>query len=323
MSDDLDNSLEEQLDKLEAAAQQGDQQHPIMRWLPIIIPGLAMVVLVVAGAFFITSEPEKPSLASQIPILSNDGQVKIDPTDTGGVDIPDQDKMVYDPMKQGSGDETDTKIAPAPEAPMTPPGGGLDLASAIPPPPGTLEPILPPPGAGGEAGALDLPKLPSADDAPALPPPAASASAIVPPPPAPPKDTKTAMATKTPGTMASSKTPAKAPATTASKAPKAGSSPAVSTTVVATAQTASLSKNYRVQIQSLNSQSQAEKAWDSWVKKHPDLLSGLSLTVQRAVIKGRGTFYRVQAGPFSDHVKADDVCRKLKNLGQDCLVIRP
>ncbi len=159
--------------------------------------------------------------------------------------------------------------------------------------------------------------------APQLPPPPGGETAIVPPPAAPPKAPETVMATKTPEPTAVPKIPKQVP--TAAAAPKATvpSGTATSTKVVSTTQTASLGQNYRVQIQSLNSQSQAEKAWAGWVKKHPDLFGDLSLTVQRAVIKDRGTYYRVQAGPFSDHRKADVVCRALKKRGQDCLVVRP
>jgi cell division protein FtsN len=73
----------------------------------------------------------------------------------------------------------------------------------------------------------------------------------------------------------------------------------------------------------VTSRNKAEKAWSLQVKKHPDLFADLTLTVQRAVIKDRGTYYRVQAGPFSKREAADSLCRKLKKLGQDCLVIRP
>lgn len=168
----------------------------------------------------------------------------------------------------------------------------MAAAPQLPPPPGGETAIVPPPG--GE-------------------------TAIVPPPAAPPKAPETSVATKTPEPTAVPKIPRQV------AAPKATvpSGTATSTKVVSTTQGASLAQNYRVQIQSLNSQSQAEKAWEGWVKKHPDLFAGLSLTVQRAVIKDRGTYYRVQAGPFSDHKKADVVCRALKKRGQDCLVVRP
>ena len=80
---------------------------------------------------------------------------------------------------------------------------------------------------------------------------------------------------------------------------------------------------YRVQIASTKSEGLAQREWRDQVSKFPDVLSDLSLTVQRAVVKNRGTFYRVQGGPFPDRDSADSVCRKLKSRGQDCLVVRP
>jgi hypothetical protein len=80
---------------------------------------------------------------------------------------------------------------------------------------------------------------------------------------------------------------------------------------------------YRVQVASARSESAAKTLWDKQVNKHPDLLGQLPLTVQQAVIKDRGTFYRVQGGAFNDRESADSVCRKLKSRGQDCIVVRP
>ena len=80
---------------------------------------------------------------------------------------------------------------------------------------------------------------------------------------------------------------------------------------------------YRVQIASARSEGLAQREWSDQVRKYPDVLANLSLTVQRAVVKNRGTFYRVQGGPFADRDAADSVCRKLKSRGQDCLVVRP
>lgn len=80
---------------------------------------------------------------------------------------------------------------------------------------------------------------------------------------------------------------------------------------------------YRVQIASARSEGAAKTLWDKQVNKYPDVLGKLPLTVQQAVVKDRGTFYRVQGGAFNDRDTADSVCRKLKARGQDCIVVRP
>jgi hypothetical protein len=42
--------------------------------------------------------------------------------------------------------------------------------------------------------------------------------------------------------------------------------------------------------------------------------------LEKADLGTKGVYYRVQAGPFSDRAKANDICVKLKIKGQQCLV---
>ena len=45
--------------------------------------------------------------------------------------------------------------------------------------------------------------------------------------------------------------------------------------------------------------------------------------VQRADLKDKGVFFRIQAGPLPDRTTAEDVCAELKAAKQPCLVVKP
>lgn len=78
--------------------------------------------------------------------------------------------------------------------------------------------------------------------------------------------------------------------------------------------------HFFVQLASLKSRDAAETAWKQAQKKY-DSLSGSSYRVQSADLAERGTFYRVQAGPFLRD-KADQVCASIKaKTPGGCLVV--
>lgn len=79
--------------------------------------------------------------------------------------------------------------------------------------------------------------------------------------------------------------------------------------------------DYRVQISAMRSEEGARDVWAASVKRYPELLGPLELTVQRIDLGGKGVFYRVQAGPLTED-GAEKLCRELKRRGQACLVAR-
>ncbi len=78
-----------------------------------------------------------------------------------------------------------------------------------------------------------------------------------------------------------------------------------------------------IQLASLTSASAAETSWEKINGEHGDLLSGLTPAVQKREIEGRGTFYRLRAGPLTSRRAADQLCERLKDAGQACIVIGP
>lgn len=79
---------------------------------------------------------------------------------------------------------------------------------------------------------------------------------------------------------------------------------------------------YLVQLASVKSEERARSEWTRLQGRHPDLLGDLELIVQRADLGGRGTFYRLQTGPFPNQATAEDMCWQLRAAKLDCLVVK-
>lgn len=281
MADQDTESLEDELDRLEEVAE-AEEPKPFMKFLPVVLAAVTLAVFAVVVVIGYSDDEEKPAEIAT-PVLSPEGLVKIEPDESGGMDIPGQENLAYNQITQDSDDTKVESVLPPAEEPMKPPEG--DAEDALPADDGgevlaQPQEAAPPP----ETQTAELPPVTESTDVPVVP-------AV------PPGSTDAAPA-----------------------AESATQTAAVTETVV---QGASADTGYRVQIHSVTSRNKAEKAWSLQVKKHPDLFADLTLTVERAVIKDRGTYYRVQAGPFPKREAADSLCRKLKKLGQDCLVIRP
>lgn len=80
---------------------------------------------------------------------------------------------------------------------------------------------------------------------------------------------------------------------------------------------------FGLQLASYRSLNTARRSWERFKKKHPSLLQDLVLRVQQVQLAGRGTFYRLQVGPFPNELTALDVCQQLKQRGhRSCIVVK-
>ncbi len=159
-------------------------------------------------------------------------------------------------------------------------------------------------------------------DAPPAPKPAAeielAPAPILAPPPAPKPPPELAAAPAAPPS------PPVAPKATATE-PVAAKPPSKVATAAATAaaKIAPASGGFRVQLVALGSAKAARAAWARFVKQHADLFGDLKPTVARVDIKGKGTFYRLRAGPLADDAAARALCKQIKKRKIGCLVVRP
>jgi len=79
---------------------------------------------------------------------------------------------------------------------------------------------------------------------------------------------------------------------------------------------------YRVQLASMGSSELARQHWELLRAKNTELLGDMTLTLEEANLGDRGTFYRIQIGPFPNQATAEDMCLQLKAQRLDCLVVR-
>lgn len=223
--------------------------------------------------------------ASKAPpvIQAQEGPVKVRPESPGGMSVPDQDKEVFTRLEADKQPDRVERLLPPPEKPMEPPAApAAEQAASVEPAAGT-------------------PALPKAPELPPPPPPQMTKQDLKipdPPPPAPEKKAEPKKAPEKAPTKTAAKTPAKAPAPSASG-------------------------RFRIQISSLRSEAALRKNWASLKQKHKDVLGNLPLIVERTVLSGgRGTYYRMQAGPIASRSQATNLCSKLKQRKLGCLVVR-
>jgi cell division septation protein DedD len=77
----------------------------------------------------------------------------------------------------------------------------------------------------------------------------------------------------------------------------------------------------RIQLVSMPSEEAAWSAWKQLSGKYASQLSGLTAMVEPADLGDKGTFYRVQTGPFQTVAAAQERCTAMKAAGLDCLVV--
>ncbi len=141
-----------------------------------------------------------------------------------------------------------------------------------------------------------------------------------------PATTETKPAAATTNAAATTAKPATAkPATTEAPA-KTVEKPADKPAQVASAAPANADANakptgVRIQLASLPSEAAAWDAWKQISGKYSAQLTGLTAMVESADLGTKGTFYRVQTGPFATVAAAQERCTAMKSAGLDCLVV--
>ncbi|MFA6021821.1 MAG: SPOR domain-containing protein [Rhodospirillales bacterium] len=250
-----------------------------------------LLIFLASGAAFATwwwavKEPGKLSggATAEVPLVkADDRSFKSKPSSPGGMDVPDQDKMVYNRLNNPdeAAKQPVERLLPPPEAPQAPPA--------------PVAPVAPP-------GLPDMPKGPVAETPKAVAPSIRDTTPPEPPPVEPPP-------------MADDKL-----AKTAAKPPKIAADakkPAAETVKV----TASAGGAWLVQLGAIKEESAAARQWGQIQKANSDLLGGMSLDVQRADLGAKGIFYRLRAGSLDSKEAAKTLCQQLEARKQGCIVV--
>lgn len=282
-----------------------------------------------------------------VPTISAEkSPIKIRPENPGGMQVPNQGRLVYGVVDGSSTQPRVERLLPSPEKPVeveqvlkrSVPETSEVAAGAAPRGTADTAPGAPVRLTPEQSQPLD--KVPSAEtvsklsDAPAPAPPpvkdpsvaekaaremAASVSRDVTNPSAPPPspEAKTEAETK----------PKQVPTEPASKeaAPKEVAPKEVAKSAPAPeSPSADIAQSWRVQLAASRSEPAVKSEWDRLRRRNVDLLGDLRLQVTRIDLgASKGIFYRLRAGPLTDENAAKALCERLKQRKLGCLVVKP
>lgn len=125
------------------------------------------------------------------------------------------------------------------------------------------------------------------------------------------------------GARVPARTPAQSPAAAAPAADplRAANNPTPVRTASIPTATATAGAHV-VQVASQKTEEDAQASFKSLQAKYPNVLSGRQPLIRKIDLGERGTFYRVQVGPFASADAANGLCDKLKEAGGQCIVQR-
>lgn len=309
----------------------------------LLIAGLLIGVAVAGGAgWYLLGQERGTSGAVPAPVISGDpSPYKVRPADPGGMQVPNQDKLVYERINPADDTRPGVeKLLPEPQAPVPPAvqpvrpaaeAGGTDTAMSPPPPPPldgdeptgntTQADTMQTGAAPASASAAAITAAPAAEEAQRVP-------ARPEPQPAPPQkseepQTPAPAPTRTDAKSVEAKAaPEKANAEAGAVAAKASAAPAAAPQKPTPAQTAAaVGGPYTIQLAALRDEASARKTWETLKAKHADLLGGLAPRILRADLGSKGVFYRVRATGIGTEKEARNLCEQLANRKVGCLFV--
>lgn len=291
---------------------------------------LGCAVIGGGGAYFMSGKAGVAS-GGQPPLIKATAEpVKVPPQNPGGVEIPNQNKQIY----ERANTNTETKVVSREEQPVDVKqvarmnsGGTTDATASTSlnlgeprkvrtvsiRPDGSLAKAEAPASGNGNAAARPV----------AMPAPMTLPAAAQPTPPAPVAAVQPKPATSTP--VAAPSTPAAKPVTTAATpAPAATPQKVASAQPMAPVPSATVADTtgmggYSVQLAVRGSEGEAQTAFQQLQKKYDDL-DGVPSMIRKAEVNGN-TVYRVRVGPMSRE-EASSLCSKLQGQGGQCFVAK-
>ncbi|MDE1146352.1 MAG: SPOR domain-containing protein [Azospirillaceae bacterium] len=296
---------------------QGRRRPPAPRRRGLL--SLAVVVAAVGSfgglIYFVYTQGQRAGTEAVAPVIHADpGPTKVKPDQPGGMEVPNQDRLIYDRLRgDGKTDPGVERLLPPPEVPMERP-------KASPPP--VSQPVTPEP----QQPAATAPAPVSTQAAPTVLPPTVGKAAPVQAPPAPSSPTPPPATTAQPPAGAPTQLvpqqPKPVPAPVAA-APKPVEKPAVAAPVekpLPPPPVAAGTGSVKLQFASIPSEAQAQEELQRIQRKHAAALGGLSLRLVKADLGAKGIYYRVQAGPV-DEAQAKRICEAVKAAKDGCIPV--
>lgn len=281
----------------------------------VVLVGLSAFGGIIAYAY---NQGMRAGTETVAPVLRADpSPTKVRPDQPGGLQIPHQDKLVYErlnPNAAANGAPVE-RLLPPPEAPVDrprpavveelPPEMGDDMTAGLPSEADVLAQFQagePQPDQTGQTAEAPVP-----DAAPDMVPEQAIQAPIpltapIQEPPRPEPAPAEPLPTEPPV------------AATAAPAPPAPAEPQPEPAKPAETGTA------KVQVGAVDSDAKAKSEWARLQKLHPEL-AGLTLTVQKVDLGAKGIFHRIQGSGLSE-AEAGRICAALKAKGAGCIVVK-
>lgn len=281
------------------------------RWLAAAFAFSAVVGFGSLLAYTYLETRDGASDPSSLPIVRADTRpMKTRPDQPGGIDVPFQDKEIYNRVGQQSSGGATTQAAQGGQVERLLPGPEAVMPRPVPTPPPAPRVVVP-----------DAPQVePPADAVAVTPPPRASiqpGGANAPAPVAPPA------ALPAPAPQATAPRPqqqaAPVPAAPAAQAPATRPATPAPAPQVAAAPAAG---GIRIQLASVRSQADAQREWERLRRQHGDVLGNLTASFPTVDLGDRGMFWRIQAGGFANADAAQAACAALRARGAGCNVVR-
>jgi cell division septation protein DedD len=260
-----------------------------------IVVGLFLGFVGLAWAWAFQRGPSHAG--SDVPVLAAGNQpTREKPADPGGLKVADIDPLAYD---SGRAPPKVENILPAPETPLPQPKPDPKPVAAAPPAP---------PAAAAPAKAVQTAAI------------AANAAAAAPAQPA--------------AAMVAAATPSATPAAAETRPPAPAAKPPLRLKAAAFHEEAKPPREkdaaksfetgadgYRVQLASLHSSTDAHMAEAKLRRSYGAVLSGIGVSIVPVDLGGRGTYYRIMAGPMKQGA-ASHLCAALRQRGAACLLAR-
>jgi cell division septation protein DedD len=260
--------------------------------LTVALALLAVAALGVAARHILFGEAPKPQSAGVPVIKADDRPIKTKPEDRGGMDVPNQDKLIYErPGAQSDAGPRTERLLPAPEQPQEPP---------TQPRKPSIKPAFPtPPTKDGSASNAGKPGTGEPVAAAATPPPPAVTL-----PPAPAQQAQP-----------SALSPAKP------TNPPAAAKPAVASSAPAPAKVSATNGAWLVQLGALKTEAEAKNEWGRVKNANKDMLGDYGSDIVRVDLGEKGIFWRLRAGPMGEG-QARSICANLAKRSQGCIIAK-
>ncbi len=277
-------------------------------WLGRVVLGIAVLALFGIALRYTYDLGVEHGLEMAPPLIRAEvGPAKIAPEQPGGMEIPHQDKLVYEGVSSDQSDDEQGELLPPPEEPAAKPAPEADEGADVlsfEDEPAAIERAEPATVSGEEqVSATDIAAKADAPIASTVPPP-------------PPPVSEAAPDAQDAG--------AGAPEDSGAAKEEDGAGEQAALTTGAGAAEPAGPGRFKVQIAAFRSSEAAEAGWQRLRAAHEDLLGGLTHIVVRADLGAeKGIYYRLQAGPLADAAAATALCGKFKAREQGCFVVRP